>query len=230
MGSQGLVVRGGERGVGGMGREAWRCGPGGGEGARRRRGALVLLVGAVLVGVVTGCSSADPAVESPAPVVSEEPSPTPAPTPAPTPTGPVKPERPADMDRTDEVGAAAAAVYFLELYPYVMATGDLAEWDAMTWAELCGFCTASRERQVQRAAASETYEGGEVSVDVTQTFPLDTLIGGYPLDVRLDQAEAVIRDASGTEKDRQERFSGILRVEMLHDGSSWRVLTVGSDA
>jgi len=134
------------------------------------------------------------------------------------------------MDRTDEVGAAAAAVYFLELYPYVMATGDLAEWDAMTWAELCGFCTASRERQVQRAAASETYEGGEVSVDVTQTFPLDTLIGGYPLDVRLDQAEAVIRDASGTEKDRQERFSGILRVEMLHDGSSWRVLTVGSDA
>ncbi|RXR27938.1 hypothetical protein EQW78_04655 [Oerskovia turbata] len=187
----------------------------------------MLMAGVVLVGVVAGCSSAEPVVESPVPVVSEEPSPSPSPTPAAT--GPVKPERPADMDRTDEVGAAAAATYFLELYPYVMATGDLTEWDAMTWAELCSFCTASRDRQLQRAAASETYEGGEVKVDVEQSFPLDTLIGGYPLDIRLEQAEAIIRDAAGAEKDRQEGFTGTFRVEMLHDGTNWRVLTVGTE-
>ncbi|WP_246857937.1 DUF6318 family protein [Oerskovia sp. KBS0722] len=189
------------------------------------------MAGAVLASLVAGCSSTDPVIESPAPVVSEEPSPTPDPNPTPTPTpaGPVKPERPADMDRTDQVGAAAAATYFLELYPYVMATGDLTEWDAMTWAELCSFCTASRDRQLQRAAASETYEGGQVSVDVEQSFPLDTLIGGYPLDIRLEQAEAVIRDAAGAEKERQGGFTGTFRVEMLHDGTNWRVLTVGTE-
>jgi hypothetical protein len=189
-------------------------------------GARGVIVGVLVVGVVVGCSSPEPVVESPSPVVE---APSPSPTPTLTVEGPVKPERPADMDRTDEVGAAAAAVYFLELYPYVMATGDLAEWDAMTWAELCSFCTATRERQVLRAAASETYEGGEVTLEVLQTFPLDDLIGGYPLDVRISQAEAVIRDANGAEKDRQEGFSGTLRVEMLHDGTIWRVLTVGTD-
>ena len=35
------------------------------------------------------------------------------------------PEPPAELERTDEVGAAAAAEYFLELYPYVLQTGDV---------------------------------------------------------------------------------------------------------
>ncbi|MFD6092402.1 DUF6318 family protein [Oerskovia sp. NPDC060338] len=188
-------------------------------------GAIALVIG---MGVVLGgCSTPAPEVEKTPPVVSQAPSPTPTPTP--TPTGPVKPERPADMDRTDEVGAAAAATYFLELYPYVMATGDFVEWDAMTWADLCTFCTSSKERQIQRAAAAETYEGGEVSVAVVSTYPLDSLIGGYPLDVQMEQREAVIRDSDGTEKDRQSGFSGQLRVEMLNDGTNWRVLTVGTE-
>src|SRR6478609_144939 len=105
--------------------------------ARRRS----LAVGAVVaVGwVVAGCTGGgDP---GPSPSVEEPvvPSPSGTPEPSPTETGPVKPERPAAMERDDAEGAAAAAEYFLELYPYVMTTGDTTEWDAMAHEE-CESC------------------------------------------------------------------------------------------
>ncbi len=184
----------------------------------------MLMAWAVLVGVVVGCSPTEPVVESPSPVVSEEPSPTPVPTP--TPTGPVKPERPADMDRTDEVGAAAAATYFLELYPYVMATGDLTEWDAMTWAETCDFCSKSRESALAFDSPDFEYVGGAVKAELLKAYALDTLIGGYPLDFRLSQEEAATIGLGGEVLESLPAESDELRVEMMHDGSTWRVIAV----
>ncbi|MHA7132750.1 DUF6318 family protein [Oerskovia turbata] len=181
-------------------------------------------MGVLVVGVVVGCSSPEPVVESPPPVVEA-----PSPTPTPTAVGPVKPERPADMARTDEVGAAAAAVYFLELYPYVMATGDLAEWDAMTWVDLCGFCTATRDQAHEIANSGSVYVGGEIRAEVIKTYALDDLIGGYPLDVQVAIESAALLDGAGVEIDRQEAISKPYRVELLHDGANWRILTVSSE-
>jgi len=50
-----------------------------------------------------------------------------------------KPERPAGMDEFTVEGAAAAGGYFLLLFPYVYATGDLSDWQAMSDPE-CVFC------------------------------------------------------------------------------------------
>ncbi|MFJ2297593.1 DUF6318 family protein [Oerskovia paurometabola] len=166
-------------------------------------------------------------IESPAPVVSEEPSPTPTPTP--TSTGPVKPERPADMDRTDEVGAAAAATYFLELYPYVMATQDTAEWNAISYLELCEFCVKVASDVEEYRSAGSSYTGGEVSVEVTKTYPIDTLLGAYPVDVRLAQAESAVTDPSGRAVDRTEAAAGPLRVELIHNGAMWLLLEVSTN-
>ncbi|MHA7134216.1 DUF6318 family protein [Oerskovia turbata] len=181
-------------------------------------------MGALVVGVVVGCSSPEPVVESPPPVVEA-----PSPTPTPTAVGPVKPERPADMARTDEVGAAAAAVYFLELYPYVMATGDLAEWDAISFVDRCEFCVKVSSDVEGQKAVGGTYRGGEVSVEVTKTYPIDTLLGAYPVDVRLSQAASTITDASGTEVSATNQTAGALRVEVLHDATSWRLLEVSTN-
>ncbi|MFF3065974.1 DUF6318 family protein [Oerskovia sp. NPDC057915] len=185
------------------------------------------MAGAVLAGVVVGCSPAGPVVESPAPVVSEEVGPSPSPTP--TPTGPVKPERPADMDRTDEVGAAAAATYFLELYPYVMATGDLTEWDAISYVDLCEFCVKVASDVEAYRSAGSSYTGGEVSVEVTKTYPIDTLLGAYPVDVRLAQASSVVTDSGGRTVDRTEPTAGPLRVELIHNGATWLLLEVSTN-
>jgi len=50
-----------------------------------------------------------------------------------------KPERPAGMDEFTVEGAAAAGEYFLLLFPYVYATGELSDWQAMSDPE-CVFC------------------------------------------------------------------------------------------
>src|SRR5699024_10520245 len=54
------------------------------------------------------------------------------------------PPRPADMARDDEAGAVAAAMYFLSLFAYGAATGDVAEWDTMS-ASGCLGCAGFRE-------------------------------------------------------------------------------------
>uniref|UniRef100_UPI0028E56CF7 DUF6318 family protein n=1 Tax=Actinomyces dentalis TaxID=272548 RepID=UPI0028E56CF7 len=50
-----------------------------------------------------------------------------------------EPQRPAEADQHDLTGAIAAAQYFITLYPYVYATGDLTAFRAMSDAT-CKFC------------------------------------------------------------------------------------------
>ena len=52
-----------------------------------------------------------------------------------------KPERPAGMDELSPEGLRLAGEYVLALYPYVYATGDLSDWQAMSDPE-CGFCNS----------------------------------------------------------------------------------------
>ena len=52
-----------------------------------------------------------------------------------------KPERPAGMDELSPEGLRLAGEYFMSLYPYVYATGDLSDWQAMSDPE-CGFCNS----------------------------------------------------------------------------------------
>ena len=51
------------------------------------------------------------------------------------------PVRPPEMDENTQMGAIAAAVYFMKLYPYAYATGDLTQWQAMSEPE-CVFCAS----------------------------------------------------------------------------------------
>ncbi|MCL3859488.1 DUF6318 family protein [Actinotalea sp. K2] len=152
----------------------------------------------------------------------------PLPTPSPTPTvEPVtKPERPAEMDRTDEVGAAAAAEYFMSLYPYVLQTGDLTEWDAMT-AATCGFCTSTRDRAARIQQSGGSYTGGAFELSEPIVHPLDDLVGGYPVDLVVRQFPSSETDGSGNLVATSEDSTSLAQVDMLHyDGTGWHVLAV----
>ncbi|MGX1574263.1 DUF6318 family protein [Cellulosimicrobium funkei] len=176
--------------------------------------------------LVAGCTGGGEPAPSPPVETSAEPSETETPEPEPTTTGPPKPERPAAMERDDAEGAAAAAEYFLELYPYVMSTGDTAEWDAMTWAETCGFCTDVSTDARSIADADQEFVGGEVAASLNKSWPLDTLVGGFPVDLDAQMNEARVLAQTGVEVRKIEGFSGVMELGLMPHEYGWKVLAV----
>ena len=128
------------------------------------------------------------------PVTSAAPSPSATPTPTPTPDAAVPPERP-DMSRVDTATAEAVAVYFLELYPYVLATADLADWDALSHPD-CVFCGSVRQGVLDLQAAGRHSVGGLVTVGETRiTQTSDDM---WLVQFRMEQAPSSTVDANGT--------------------------------
>ncbi|BDZ42278.1 hypothetical protein GCM10025865_15770 [Paraoerskovia sediminicola] len=101
------------------------------------------------------------------------------------------------MDFADERGAEAAAVYFLALYPYVMATGDTAEWDAMSFTETCDFCVEVVDDAKEIRTAGNSFVGGGLALSDIQVHEQDTLIGGYPVTARYVQAVSIEGSRAG---------------------------------
>ena len=128
---------------------------------------IVLVAPAVaLLLLLAGCTNGTPTApesSTPPPVVST-PSPTPTPTAPPAVDVTVKPERPAALDEPPSVeGAVAVAEYFVLLYPYVYATGDLAEWNALSDPD-CKFCASVDSNAREMALNGQHSEGGATSV------------------------------------------------------------------
>lgn len=152
------------------------------------------------------------------------PAPSETPKPTPTETGPVKPERPAAMERDDAEGAAAAAEYFLELYPYVMATGDTTEWDAMTWAETCGFCTGVRDTALEIRSAGDFYSGSDTTVDSAEAGEVDTLTGGRAVIVDVVQGPHIRTASDGEVITEGGEVAARLHVDVLFTQGQWYIV------
>ena len=192
-------------------------------------GVMRRMVGAVLVGcalVLGGCGGASPAPE-PSPSATAEPSAPEPPTPAPTPSASAvaRPERPADMDRTDEVGAAAAAEYFLELYPYVLATGDSVDWLAMS-SDACGFCSGIGRDAADVRAREVTYAGGAIELLSLKVLKKDEAVGGYPVESIFVQEPETRRDPAGNMLSETEGDSGSIRIDTIRLDGAWQILAV----
>ncbi|HEY8719782.1 DUF6318 family protein [Pengzhenrongella sp.] len=151
------------------------------------------------------------------------------PTPSPTANVVAKPERPMAMARTDEVGAAAAARYFLSLYPYVMQSGDVAEWDAMTFAS-CDFCTEISNVAKQYAKNKDTFVGGEIKVTDLRVLPIDEEIRGYPIDVSILQDRSVRTNSKGVVVENGLGEDRSIRMDTLYFSGDWVILAVAEGA
>ena len=141
---------------------------------RRGIARAVVAAGAALA-LLAGCtgSPADPPTPpATSPAASPSPSPSPTPTPTPEPDAAVPPERP-DMSRVDAETAEAVAVYFLQLYPYVYATGDLAEWRALSHPE-CVFCASVISNVEEMVAEGNHSEGGLVELGAVEVLTVST--------------------------------------------------------
>ena len=201
-----------------------------------RRGQILGVLAGLLV--LSGCSPAE-GEETPTPPVSQGPTTEPATDstgdddasgaedPSDEPSQPPEveaPERPAEMDEETVDGAIAAAKYFMELYPYIYATGDLTEWDALS-DEGCGFCTNAGDQVV------ELYDSGGHAEGVdTEIY---TEYGGGPytddiyivdLGVRFSASEFVDGGGVTTEYAAEDRpeFS----LSLTWQAESWLILGI----
>ncbi len=161
------------------------------------------------------------------PDVSASPTgvPTPAASASPSPSSPAKPERPEAMKRTDAKGAAAAAEYFIELYPYVMATGDTEEFEAMSH-RACGFCEQAVKDAERIKDRNQVFQGGTTKVKILDRFVQDDLTGIYPLDVEVNQAASETLAPDGSVVSSAEAQVSAHRVEIGRKDGHWVVVAI----
>src|SRR5665648_1108066 len=197
---------------------------------RRAMSALVA-VGCVagLGAGVAGCSGDPGPTTTPTPTVTvtvtEEPSPSTTPTPTPTPDASVKPERPAAMDVADSAGAEAAAVYFLQLYPYVYATNDLTEWRELSHPE-CVFCASVITNVEEQVTANQHCNGGLVDVGDVSSTEVDPG-RWWTVDVELTQEPSKKLDAEGQlVEDFPETKSYHMDLAVISEAGAWSVRAV----
>lgn len=152
-----------------------------------------IAVAVVTLGLVAGCSGATEPVATKTPTPSSTPSQ--SPTPSPTADLATAPERPEVMGTPSAEGAAAAASYFISLHPYIFATGDLAEWDALSepGCQYCQNVRASVEDQISRDVRGEGSEITVLSAGGTVLAPGDT----YAADLEITQAPSFEVTAGG---------------------------------
>lgn len=137
------------------------------------------------------------------------------------------PVAPAEMEVDDEAGAAAAAVYFLELWSYTMQTGDVTAWENMS-GELCQFCSQARTTALSMQEAGVTFTGGVVTSTGVHMHPFDELAGAYPVDVDVMLSLSALRGATGelisytTPSTEASRF----RVDVIRSDDDWEILEV----
>lgn len=162
---------------------------------------------AVVVGVVAGCSGGGAKSGPSATAAPATPTASVSPTASPTPDASVKPVRPAAMDQVSAAGAEAVARYYVAMFPYVFATGDLVEWKAMSHPE-CQFCAGVVKDAEAMFAAGHHSEGG--TFEITAVRARDVTPGyWYAAEVELVQAPSTTVDAGGVVV---ESFPGVKSV------------------
>ncbi|WP_182112669.1 DUF6318 family protein [Actinotalea sp. JY-7876] len=189
---------------------------------RPSRGTAALLIGVCAVGGLAGCTR-DSVEPTPVPTVSSNPTATATPTPTPTtPPEAIAPERPAAMDEVSVAGAEAAAEYFLQLYPYVYATGDLSKWNDLSDPE-CVFCQSVVRNVQEQVAANHTSSGS--AIDVLEVLAWEINVGRYGATITANEGPSKEFDEGGeVVSERTESQKHLITYALRHDGAGWRVL------
>lgn len=172
--------------------------------------------------LLTGCGSSSPEPQQTFTEFTKAPvSPSPRPTPSVEPVA--APTRTAEMERADEVGAAAAATYFMELFAYVMHTGDHDEWDRIGIAD-CRFCANTT------ATAERIYGGGgrvvgrDVQLGVAEVLGQDPQLGVYAVLVPYSVASGLENDDAGVVIAELDAEEGALVLDVIYAAAGWTLV------
>ncbi len=189
-----------------------------------RRIAMATLSAALVAGVLSACDSATPGPTeppvSPTPTVAVSPDPTPSETPL------AEPTKPPEMARSDELGAVAAAEYFMALFNYVLATGDLTEWNQASDPD-CRFCSNVRDDVGPVYASGGRYDGGVVALSDAKVIGFDETLRVHAVQLAFVGAPGAVVDSAGNTTDTVDAASGYLVLDVGYTNNGWRLVTGG---
>ncbi|WP_350339515.1 DUF6318 family protein [Pengzhenrongella frigida] len=100
------------------------------------------------------------------------------------------------MDRDDAEGAIAAATYFISLYTYAFASGELDAWKAMSDPG-CVFCSGLVSDIQTASDAGTRFTGGGLTVESSVAIPAEAL-NRFRIDLTVSQAPSETLDRSGS--------------------------------
>lgn len=184
---------------------------------------MVLVAAAVLA---AGCTAEE--APEPGPIESSTPDAvvtTPEPSAEPTEEPVVAPVRPPEMDRLDEVGAVAAARYFIELEEYVFRTGDLAQWSQISLQD-CGFCQGVREQAERVYGGGGRHTGSVVTTGDARLVGHDEALNGYAVEVEYSAGPGYELDATGAVVAELPVERGYMVLDVLPVEGAWALLSV----
>lgn len=125
------------------------------------------------------------------------------------------------MSVVDAATAEAVARYFLELYPYVYATGDLTEWRALSHPE-CIFCASVSADVESITADGHRAGGGAITADISAA---EVSPGYFAVQGTATQDPGAEYDASGALLEESDGGDYELAVVVLSD-NGWAVRAV----
>lgn len=125
------------------------------------------------------------------------------------------------MSVVDTATAEAVAVYFLQLYPYVYATGDLTEWRELSHPE-CIFCASVVTNVEEMVAADQHSEGGLVTIsdatarEVSEVWWHATLVVGQEPSATVTSTGEIVEDFPDA-----KRY--VMDLVVVQEEGQWRV-------
>lgn len=187
----------------------------------------VVSVGAVVS--VSACTGAAPEPPTTTPVTTsaEATSAEATTSPSPTPTAPAEPAKPASWTTGSDDAAVDAAAYFMDLYNYVRATGDLTEWDALSDPG-CEFCTNTHTRVAEVYSADGRLEGGTVAVADGSLIDYTPELHVHSVQFAFSASPTTEYDADGAAVRTAEGTAGFVIVEVGFTGDRWMLVTGAS--
>ncbi len=182
---------------------------------------------------VAGCggstSTVDPTTPAPGATVSRTPAPAPTPTVTEIPSADefdatVPPTRPRALDGPpSEENAKEVAIYFMSLSPYVFATGDFQEWNALS-GESCKYCASTVAQVEDERGAGKQRTGNRLEMRDSQSVEMHQKNNQYIVGITMKEHEGQLLRADGTVEEDTNYVLDV-RVELLvtWTGARWSI-------
>lgn len=130
----------------------------------------------------------------------------------------VEPPQEPVLTGDEATDAVKVATYFMNLYPYVLGTGDVRSWEKLSHPE-CGFCASTLEL-VNSFSESEWIETS-VRVSDEEVFGVSGGDANYRVDLLIERTDLVHHDGNSSETVPGGEYSAV--VGLTVESGVWSV-------